>query len=288
MDNNPYPVTITGVNLSSIAGNGSEYLLDAGLWTACRDSREVMKKKWKERTKIYVHNPDPTRRDLTPQMVGVICEGDKTYGFTVNPRTDLICLQIPEDAVYNDFDSRSKLPFWNDSWYGWRGPMNVAFEYDSSWAFDPKKETIDDLRKRPGPRACFLNLMIDSIADFEGIEDGTADYPFILVDRSIRKKPGCKRRYYDDEAFHAQGRTFEGVWNERDLIQESSTSSMNAVEFLDMLEAIPGTWGFYGFDDEAGREVRKNDDLWEWIDVEIKEFVSVFVCEATEPQVQGV
>lgn len=102
-----------------------------------------MKNKWKERTKKYVHNVDPTRRDLTPQMVGVICEGDKTYGFTVNPRTDLICLQIPEDAVYNDFDSRNKLPFWSDSWYGWRGPMNVAFEYDSSWAFDPKKETIE-------------------------------------------------------------------------------------------------------------------------------------------------
>lgn len=129
--------------------------------------------------------------------------------------------------------------------------------------------------------------MVDSIADFEGLEDGTADYPFILVDRSIRKKPGCKR-YYDDEAFHAQDRTFESIWNERDLIQESSTSSMNAVEFLDMLEAIPGAWGSWGFDDEAGREVRKNDDLWEWIDVEIKEFVSVFVCEATEPQVQGV
>ncbi|KAK2775323.1 hypothetical protein CKAH01_12833 [Colletotrichum kahawae] len=212
MGNTRYPVTIQGVDFSSIAGTGSEYLLDAGLWTACRDSREAMKKKWKE--------------------------GKKKYG-----------------------------------------PRNVAFEFDSSWAFDPRKETIDELLKRPGPRACFLNLVLDSIEDFEGLRDDTADCPFTLVDRSIRKKPGYKK-LDDDEEFHAQSHTFGSVCDKRDLVRGSSTSSMNAFEFLDMLEAIPGVWGFEGFDDEAGLEERKNEDLWEWIDVDIKEFVSVFVCDS--------
>ncbi|KAF3801388.1 hypothetical protein GCG54_00005544 [Colletotrichum gloeosporioides] len=240
--NTPYPVTIKDVDVSSIAGNGSEYLLDAGLWTACRDSREAMKKKWKEVKRKYVHNVGPIRRDLTPSRIGLICEGDKTYGFSVNPLEDLLCLQIPQDATYNDFTSRIKLPFWNDYWYGQRGYRSIAFEFDNSWAFDPSSKPIAELRQTPGPRACFLNLLMDMTARSEDDGRGEAFETLSLVDRSVLRRPDC-RKYWGERVFHAQNRKFGRVYDQSDVARGFPTSSMNALEFLNILkEEIPHLW----------------------------------------------
>ncbi|KAH9227191.1 hypothetical protein K456DRAFT_42463 [Colletotrichum gloeosporioides 23] len=173
--NTPYPVTIKDVDVSSIAGNGSEYLLDAGLWTACRDSREAMKKKWKE-----------VKRE--------------------------------------------------------RGYCSIAFEFDSSWAFDPSKKTIAELRQTPGPRACFLNLLMDMTARSEDDERGEAFETLSLVDRSVLRRPDC-RNYWGERVFHAQNRKFGRVYDPSDVVRGSSTASMNALEFLNILkEELPHLW----------------------------------------------
>ncbi|KAF6833339.1 hypothetical protein CMUS01_06585 [Colletotrichum musicola] len=106
-------------------GNRSTYAIDGGLWTACKESRAAMQRRydldsWAE---FYV-----TKRK--------ICDGDgggKQY-FTVLPLYDLIYLQ-PWNSGLDFWNFVHRIPFVSPQ-FGFAGVRHIALKYDRSWTVD--------------------------------------------------------------------------------------------------------------------------------------------------------
>ncbi|OIW24151.1 hypothetical protein CONLIGDRAFT_648945 [Coniochaeta ligniaria NRRL 30616] len=154
VDDGTAPLPISWFN------NPSTYLIDGGLWMACKESRLVMERRFKtrewktilkERRRPYgcgmTYNPiwSPNEDDLMPQEslpVSGYFNPDKRSAsdvrfFTVLPHNDLIVLQPEGDDSFREM--------WD--WYipidtqrlGFGGIRDVAVEYDPAWDNDGDK-----------------------------------------------------------------------------------------------------------------------------------------------------
>lgn len=131
--------------LSWNEGNRSTYAIDGGLWTACRESREAMHRRydidswaelydkqhmeWREKKSWFRMSPcQDSKHGQMPANFGV--DDGKQY-FTVLPLYDLIILQ--PFACGLDFGSFIRnIPFASMR-FGFGGVRHIAFEYDPSW-----------------------------------------------------------------------------------------------------------------------------------------------------------
>ncbi|KAK3937716.1 hypothetical protein QBC46DRAFT_266918 [Diplogelasinospora grovesii] len=107
-----------GCTLSWTQNNPSTYLIDGGLWTACRESYLAMKRAFhcgdqKVGTGYFIKDQHP---DVTHYQL-----------FTVLPWQDLFIFQMPE---LRDCDSAPWLGIYT---WGLFGVRNVALEFDPEW-----------------------------------------------------------------------------------------------------------------------------------------------------------
>lgn len=114
-----------------IRHNPSAYLIDAGMWTACKDSRLIMQKHLKRQTWDYVRNQakHKTKTTATAYFTGGSTADD--LHIYIVPHQDLIVLQ-PQNLKTLDLASLAPLiPF--SSIQGYSGLKNIGIEFQPKW-----------------------------------------------------------------------------------------------------------------------------------------------------------
>ncbi|RFN47517.1 hypothetical protein FIE12Z_8234 [Fusarium flagelliforme] len=143
----------------------SACLMDAGLWTTCRESRDVITKQW-----LATHSDG--FGTLTKMLIRG--NGEKDGQCLVSPFRDMFCLKA-RDWNIDPGSSRACQMFIKDT----DGPSdpnkspdvpetyrpnhyfrinNIAFEFDPSWVVD-FPETYEDLMREASPRGFLSRLM---------------------------------------------------------------------------------------------------------------------------------
>ncbi|KAH8738169.1 hypothetical protein BGZ61DRAFT_281511, partial [Ilyonectria robusta] len=121
--------------------NPSTYLIDGGLWTACKESRLIMERHFctQEWNAIRNHSfqsfRDAQRQESVPAMG---CFNEKDAGdhyFTVFPNQDLFFLQ-PYNLNTLDWGRVSHDISIASMWNGFGGLKHVALEFNPSWALE--------------------------------------------------------------------------------------------------------------------------------------------------------
>ncbi|KAH7023856.1 hypothetical protein EDB80DRAFT_871259 [Ilyonectria destructans] len=125
--------------------NPSTYLIDGGLWTACKESRFIMErhfctKKWDAiRKHSFQSFRDAQRQESVPAM-GCFHEKDASdHYFTVFPNKDLFYLQ-PYNLNTLDWGRISHDISIASMWNGFGGLKHVALEFNPNWALELEKD----------------------------------------------------------------------------------------------------------------------------------------------------
>lgn len=120
--------------ISWTVSNPSIYLTDSGMWTACKESREIMEKRfgtltWRaNRPKVEDYSPsfqDP--RQDTP-ATGIFTSNGETQYFTVHPKRDLFCFQPYNFNTVHWFSLSLSSPLF--SWCHGFQLKHIAIEFD--------------------------------------------------------------------------------------------------------------------------------------------------------------
>ncbi|KAI1641997.1 uncharacterized protein F4817DRAFT_20346 [Daldinia loculata] len=124
--------------LSWFENNPSVYMEDSGLWTACKESREAMirrfgnhkvtyQKRLNERASSEYLKPNEETNDAS--ATGTMVQDGKRQYFTVCPKTDLFCLQsLNACGSWETFEKN--VPIFNQQ--GSPKP-HIALEFDPMW-----------------------------------------------------------------------------------------------------------------------------------------------------------
>ncbi|KAK2728262.1 hypothetical protein CKAH01_11157 [Colletotrichum kahawae] len=141
------PSTIDSTTMGPYSNN-STYTIDGGLWTACRESRAAMFRRYRpdEWTAFYEfqkrkYNPERERDRSVVHLSRIYHDmpatfemnhGEKSQFFTVFPVTDLIFMHLTSLRL-RLWDLSKQLPF--ASWrLGFGGMCHIALEFDPSWS----------------------------------------------------------------------------------------------------------------------------------------------------------
>ncbi|KAL4729218.1 hypothetical protein ACLX1H_003629 [Fusarium chlamydosporum] len=178
--------------------NPSTYVLDSGLWTACRESSEIIRKHYRLKYWQDVRCSSSSTRlvqpmSMMPEMLRFRDGNLKDQYTTIRPYKDLFILQ-PDS--------------WDFIWYGLRhqplaarrggtyGLVNLAIEYNPRW--HNGRPRLAEMAQR----------VIDAIINAHA-------FPIWVIDYSI--KASCARSHIPPEieqiqggvsAFYGQGRRF--------------------------------------------------------------------------------
>lgn len=145
----------------------STYRVDSGLWSACKESRDVVQKHY-----ATLVNPASGCSFSKQRNQGA----RSASGSSIIPGKDLIIFQVAPDAYVSVGDALSALrPFFqNDK----ARPLHIAFEFTDDWDIQPT-EDIKSMISQPGPRACFIRLLERTMC-------GLLSANLYLLDRSSR------------------------------------------------------------------------------------------------------
>ncbi|KAI0837127.1 hypothetical protein F5Y06DRAFT_272053 [Hypoxylon sp. FL0890] len=123
--------------------NPSVYMEDSGLWTACKESREAMIRRFGNHRVTYQKGPLGKKAEAEyvklPEFndapaTGTMVQNGKTQYFTVCPKTDLFCLQplAKGNGIWWKYFEED-VPIFNE-----RGSPrpNIALELNPSWMDD--------------------------------------------------------------------------------------------------------------------------------------------------------
>ncbi|OTA68810.1 hypothetical protein K449DRAFT_399138 [Hypoxylon sp. EC38] len=123
--------------------NPSVYMEDSGLWTACKESREAMIRRFGNHKVAYQKSPEDSEAGVEylkpPEFndapaTGTMIQNGKIQYFTVCPSTDLFCLQPfgeHKAVCWKGFEE--DVPIFNE--LGSPKP-NIALELNPSWMDD--------------------------------------------------------------------------------------------------------------------------------------------------------
>ncbi|KAL6886067.1 hypothetical protein GGI43DRAFT_388696 [Trichoderma evansii] len=236
--------------------NPSSYLWDFGMWSACWESREVIKdyynlESWA--TKLWNGYNDYNDPDVDACVPFVFPRGDINWFFTIRPNQDLICLQpLNPDTIRSETirPRRGSLFLMDDICMvndntGLRGIKHLAFEYDSSWWDDltmtmfPQDFSIYVEEKTH--RGLFLRTLMSM-----QIQDSTyAQDTIWLIDYGLKRNTqahddgGGRTGVYGRErmTFYGNDRKFVEV-DRKSRNEYISTQPLSALDFLDVLDGM--------------------------------------------------
>ncbi|KXH29906.1 hypothetical protein CNYM01_12774 [Colletotrichum nymphaeae SA-01] len=125
----------------------STYRVDAGLWSACKESRDVVQKHYATLVNPSSGHSSSTRHNQPERSAS---------GSSILPDKDLIIFQVALDTYVSVGDALSALrPFFqNDE----TRLLHIAFEFTDDWDIQPTDD-IKSMINQPGPRACFIRLL---------------------------------------------------------------------------------------------------------------------------------
>ncbi|CAM1501012.1 Fc.00g101740.m01.CDS01 [Cosmosporella sp. VM-42] len=223
-------------NFSWTESNPSAYLLDQGLWTACKESREVMEK----RHPVTEDTLDEVKPRQLPDcaMAGSFSSNGEFQYFTVYPRSDLFCFQ-PLDLGFGDWEHCSgRFPLFL---YGGQNYVrHIALEFDPSCL---------------GPEGCdddvpsfYDHPWVKCAKAVSGIELSWTDNLW-LIDYRIKRRPSESPITQKREEFYGNGRTYVEVrpddpgWQFGPGHEEQDYDNIfNFVEFLESDRVSADRW----------------------------------------------
>lgn len=246
-ENAAAPLFGAGSQRSWTENNLSTCLIDAGLWTACRESREVMEKHfktafWREKRQESLKK-EPYCRGLSwyePEHksapgTGRFRHNGEDWCFAVFPHRDLFCVQHsgkpplmcfpPATWLFADFGNST----FASARLGFAGVRSLAFEYDASWSFSSEgkgDEIIKEMSGENNARGLFLTTL-------EDIVEGGRTPNLYLIDRDIRLKPDARGW----KTFHGNGCNYIDPMHE-DIESYGDDDDMGAGGFIYELESL--------------------------------------------------
>ncbi|KAK3321077.1 hypothetical protein B0T19DRAFT_487485 [Cercophora scortea] len=221
------PAAAAAAPASLTLNNPSTYLIDSGLWTACKESlQNGALQKQKATTTTYAASDDSGRRYLT-----------------VFPGKDLIIIQPYDDIaalnwdfVLDGFPLYEYLPRWggwNRRYQLFRDERHMAVEYDPAW----------DMLACGTPERV-QNLLVDMA--WNAAQTG----PFTLwfIDYRIKRSPRYQAteeqakelRDYPPKAFYASDRRFVQVKNEQLGLWAGHDKMWDCGYELNSFDDVPG------------------------------------------------
>ncbi|KAH7017180.1 hypothetical protein EDB80DRAFT_772641 [Ilyonectria destructans] len=191
------------------ASNQSAYLWDAGLWTACTESRQVITKHFNCQQWHAAKKPFPRRfgnesssapmeikshdHDAIPATM-TVKQNNEHWQLMVRPYQDLFCLTPINWGMCIDWETIfDSLPF-SASSNGYGRVTNIAVEFDASWNFN-WPETMDDLLNERTPRGLVARAV-------QGYIGQNVDMNIWLIDRCARRSPTTQETTTRRKIFH--------------------------------------------------------------------------------------
>ncbi|RSL42164.1 hypothetical protein CEP54_015580 [Fusarium duplospermum] len=174
--------------------NPSTYLLDGGLWTACKESRLVMERRYKSPRGScqMVKNMQDKQPDAPATGYFKDHDGGSRY-FTVLPRQDLFLFQLNNPATIDWEWLNEEIPL-GSSTCGYRGRRNIALEYKPEWGL------------QLGKNMAFLHTLA-IVKTFVRMAIDSESYVFIwIVDYNLKRKRSVVRSTSSDSG--REPRTF--------------------------------------------------------------------------------
>ncbi|KAH7141404.1 hypothetical protein B0J13DRAFT_637079 [Dactylonectria estremocensis] len=182
------------------SNNPSTYLIDAGLWTACKESRFVIEHEFQ--SQIWDSDFRSSCTDLNVTFEGkelareMACFKEKNPSkrryFTVFTKQDIFYLQ-PHDLETLDWKwTTSYYPELN--WSGFRNMSHVALDFDVTWAL----ELLNHENWYTDMMHTLARLAIDAGTD------GSVEFLW-LIDYGIKRKSKNHDEGFDDVAVFRQG-----------------------------------------------------------------------------------
>ncbi|KAF4969014.1 hypothetical protein FSARC_3668 [Fusarium sarcochroum] len=186
--------------------NVSTYLIDGGLWTACKESRTIMEKhfknlKWNSRRK---RDKKGRTENNTSQVLDMPATGyfsdEVPHYFTVFPHRDLFVFQSEnlKSILWEDIDI--DIPI-GSSIKGFQGLNHVALEYDSEWGIQMYEAGYNQ-----GPLP-IVRILINLACGLSHV------FKIWLIDHNLKRKedaPAFKENtmWHDTNAYYASDRRF--------------------------------------------------------------------------------
>ncbi|KAH8687091.1 hypothetical protein BGZ61DRAFT_479281 [Ilyonectria robusta] len=177
-EHDAYIIAVKRLSGAYASGNRSAYLWDAGLWTSCKESREVISTYSKQKD-----SPD------TPSAVMAVNDG-QPLDIMVHPSRDLFCFTPKRWSTlfgYPPFPSRDG---------GFPSIQNIAMEFDPSWNINLPKR-IHKLLGELTARGCVARVVNARAKEY-------VDFTIWLIDRGATRSPDKDRKspprlFYDCE-----------------------------------------------------------------------------------------
>ncbi|KAI8713447.1 2EXR domain-containing protein [Fusarium sp. LHS14.1] len=179
--------------------NPSTYLIDGGLWTACKESRLVMERNFNchrrkpssQGRKLSRYEIAETRRDM-PETSYFACHDGNAHFFTVFSHKDLFILRPQNLETIHWSNSIRDIEL--GSYIRHFGRLrNIALEYNPEWGCRAE-EKIVDMAMKVNEHHYGVNIWI-------------VDYTLRRRDSAfVGKKPTSRRN--KNMAFHLNGRRF--------------------------------------------------------------------------------
>ncbi|KAH7198314.1 uncharacterized protein B0J16DRAFT_314620 [Fusarium flagelliforme] len=208
--------------------NSSAYLIDGGLWTACKESREVIVKHtyydfWmevqheaiseKEPFRWYCHQENLSRWEKVPIPATIDLETvGQRWHMLAYPQQDIFCIKAKDWK-----STRKELRKYQLS-------INiiekVAFEFDQMWMQNLPKEFSTLTRERKSARGCWARRLYDAL--------GNNQPDLWIIDKSA-KWIRCSNQNYDTIYHDCEGEYVEVKWKDVfDHIGDGTSASASA------------------------------------------------------------
>ncbi|RBA21885.1 hypothetical protein FPRO05_00232 [Fusarium proliferatum] len=174
--------------------NISTYMIDSGLWTACKESRRVIRKHFANPSNSPYGLPEPGRVSH--------CSGSNPFYFSIWPGSDLLILQIGNFAA-NKRNTQARISefLWTPSSPPWLigSCQEIGIEYDLAWTDASLANDTSIVSPNVILTAILLLLRLPKRRLW-------------LVDTNLKRKAGAPSSYgRDTMQFYASGRKFVQV-----------------------------------------------------------------------------
>ncbi|KAJ4264377.1 hypothetical protein NW762_005575 [Fusarium torreyae] len=188
--------------------NVSTYLIDGGLWTACKESRMIMEdhfqtSEWKSRRKydtMVPIGPGPPKALYKPATF--YFSGKAHHYFTVLPHRDLFVLQADNLKSIDWTDWDYEISFGSPR-KGFSGLCNIALEYDDKWG-------IQLLEAGRGGKTSILRILTRLAYGL------VRAHKIWLIDHNLKRKKDApvfkeNAKWYDTNVYYTSDRRFLDV-----------------------------------------------------------------------------
>ncbi|KAL6793051.1 hypothetical protein J3E68DRAFT_384959 [Trichoderma sp. SZMC 28012] len=225
--------------------NPSAYTWDFGMWSACRESRQVIEAHYSQQDWTSGSRRGDWRRPYSQTSISLTASRNNNgWRFFLHPKQDLVCIQAfnPSVASWSDTYHRKDLCVASNH----SGDLKVlsfghiAITYDPSWNdFDEKKENFNfwHLYAEQSARGFFMRTLafFDTHSHHD---DGRKRRYLWLIDCNLKRVRYFNKNRKGRKVFYGNGQKFIEVEKSSSRRSFSSGEYSSVFDFLDKLNML--------------------------------------------------